>query len=338
MLNTITIKNTPPHTTTTTEGNSTKNAKADKKDSRDPDTESISTISTCSSTDEEGNWWEKQDNDKPPPPPPRTELHSPFPSESTSVDDPVQISGVTGRSSPFDDFSSSIAQALFDNSKRRSDPFAASALANMSRDICKTIGEELPPPLIPTSSSGNTTSILSTALQRNSGSNNSNTLGVSYTQPSCSASTPNVSIIHTNSAPKSTSAGNSPVMSQRSTQALGVTRNSHKDPATLATTIEPTQNAHRTEVQKTLSNPSSNKRPPPPKPQPYSGGAVHFYREKQQKWAENSAKGLNVNGNNAYDPFGELFGDGGLQAYAKGTGNSTTNCAQPVQSKESPLV
>ena len=135
MLNTITIKNTPPHTTTTTEGNSTKNAKADKKDSRDPDTESISTISTCSSTDEEGNWWEKQDNDKPPPPPPRTELHSPFPSESTSVDDPVQISGVTGRSSPFDDFSSSIAQALFDNSKRRSDPFAATALANMSQDI-----------------------------------------------------------------------------------------------------------------------------------------------------------------------------------------------------------
>ena len=113
MLNTITIKNTPPHTTTTTEGNSTKNAKADKKDSRDPDTESISTISTCSSTDEEGNWWEKQDNDKPPPPPPRTGLHSPFPSESTSVDDPVQISGVTGRSSPFDDFSSSIAQARF---------------------------------------------------------------------------------------------------------------------------------------------------------------------------------------------------------------------------------
>ena len=135
MLNTITIKNTPPHTTTTTEGNSTKNAKADKKDSRDPDTESISTISTCSSTDEEGNWWEKQDNDKPPPPPPRTGLHSPFPSESTSVDDPVQISGVTGRSSPFDDFSSSIAQALFDNSKRRSDPFAATALANMSQDI-----------------------------------------------------------------------------------------------------------------------------------------------------------------------------------------------------------
>ena len=132
---TITIKNTPPHTTTTTEGNSTKNAKADKKDSRDPDTESISTISTCSSTDEEGNWWEKQDNDKPPPPPPRTGLHSPFPSESTSVDDPVQISGVTGRSSPFDDFSSSIAQALFDNSKRRSDPFAATALANMSQDI-----------------------------------------------------------------------------------------------------------------------------------------------------------------------------------------------------------
>ena len=133
MLNTITNKK---HTTTTTEGNSTKNAKADKKDSRDSDTESISTISTCSSSDEEGNWWEKQDNDKPPPPPPpRTELHSPFPSESTSVNDPVQISGVTGRSSPFDDFSSSIAQALFDNSKRRSDPFAASALANMSQDI-----------------------------------------------------------------------------------------------------------------------------------------------------------------------------------------------------------
>ena len=126
-------------------------------------------------------------------------------------------------------------------------------------------------------------------------------------------------------------------MPQRSTQVVGVTKNSHNDPAT----TEPSKSVHRTEAQKPLPNPSISRRPPPPKPQPYSGGAVHFYREKQQKWAQDSAKGLNVNGNNAYDPFGGLFGDGGLHAYAKGSSNSdasTANCPQSVQSKESPLV
>ena len=141
---TPTHHHTPPHTTTTTDGDSTKNVKACKKDCQDRDTESASTISTYSSSDEEGNWWEKLDKDKPPPPPPRTELHHPLPSESTSVDDdPVQISDV--KSSPLDDLSSSIAQALFVNSKKQSDLFAATTLANMSQDISKTIGEELSP-------------------------------------------------------------------------------------------------------------------------------------------------------------------------------------------------
>ena len=309
------------------------------KDGQDTDTESV--ISTSSSSGEEGNQWERFDDDKPPTPPPRTELHNPFSSKSDAL---VQVSDVTGRSSPFDDFSSSIAQALFDNSKRRSDPFAATTFASMSRDICKTIGEELPPPLIPTSSSENI-NILSTALHRNYphvGVNSSNTLGVSCTQPACSASTPNVSIIHTSSVPKSSSAGNSPVMPQRSTQVVDVTKNSRNDPAALTTTTEPSQSVHRTEVQKPLPNPSISRRPPPPKPQPYSGGAVHFYREKQQKWAQDSAMGLNVNGNNAFDPFGGLFGDGGLHAYAKGSSSnsdtSTAKCPQSVQSKESPLV
>ena len=140
----------------------------------------------------------------------------------------MQISDVTVKLSPLDDFSSSIAQALFVNSKKQSDLFAATTLANMSQDISETIGEELSP-----------------------------------------SRTPNVSVIH---------AGNSLVMLQRSTPAVGATNN---DPSgSQISAAKASQNVHKTKVQRPLSNPSISRRPPPPKPQPYSGGGVAlFYRE-----------------------------------------------------------
>ena len=130
-----------------------------------------------------------------------------------------------------DDFSSSIAQALFVNSKKQSDLFAATTLANMSQDISETIEEELSP-----------------------------------------SRTPNVSIIH---------AGNSLVMLQRSTPAVGATKNSNNDPSGSQTSAaKASQNVHKTKVQRPLSNPSISRRPPPPKPQPYSGRGVALFSRK----------------------------------------------------------
>ena len=53
---------------------------------------------------------------------------------------------------------------------------------------------------------------------------------------------------------------------------------------------------------------------------------LHFsiMRLKQQRWAQDSAKGLNINGNivktvKSYKLFGGIFGDGGMQAHANGS-------------------
>lgn len=359
-----------------TDGNPTK---AGGKNGQDSDTESASTISTYSSSDEEGNRqanWEQFD-ERPPLPPPRSELHhlfsspgptpvetpletplssatNPFLSTTTTTtttqanSNPFQSSDKVGDSS-LDDFSTSIAQALFDTAKRRSDPFAATALATMSRDIYKTIGEEsLPDPLIPTSSSENLNRHPSTALPRSSPHvitdrrSSENIMGIICTRPNSSGSTPNLSVIHpSNSEPTFSSAGNSPVMSQKLATAAGTARNFHDVPTSQTSASAVTGTAHNTHIKP--SPIPSPKKPPPPKPQPYSGGAVTFFRERQLGSHQDFPKGNAVSSNGgktvnsqAYDPFGGLFGDGGMHAYASAKGNgSTANC---VQSKESPLV
>lgn len=304
------------------------------------DTESASTVSSSSELGHlQDNWERFDDDERPPLPPPRSELqhlntYPENPSDTTIANpaltnslNPFSAEIVSGRVSPFDDFSSSIAQTLFDNSKRRSDPFTASTLATMSMDLLKTVSEhsetqELPAPLIPTSSSGYPTSDLPTSLPRRRSSPQVNRIANlkpgDNSRQFYSGSTPNLRQTG-NSSPNlahksSASAGNSPTLTQ-------------KAPNENSTPKQQSDNTSREH--------SPFKRPPPPKPQPYSGATIEQIRSR----VGSSASTLSTS--NTYDPFGGLFGEGGLAAYAnlgKRNGQSLGRDHPCSKTEESPLV
>ena len=284
---------------------------------------SESIASTTSSSGAISQEWEKFDDDenRPPLPPPRSELKHLFSGESkNSALSPIEappMEGLNpfesnmGRTSPIDGFSSSIAQSLFDSSKRRSDPFAASTLATMSMDIFKTVTEatdsDLPDPLIPTSSVGSATinvptssfpTVRSSPQIFSHSTGNVNKLGISnggsnlgFMSQINSGSTPNLYVIQNVQAQdaieKSASAGNSPSVSPK-----------------------PSLNGQHL------------KRLPPPKPQPYSGGAMALYEQAKESPGRPRAHAMLKAAHSDcspldYDPFRGLFGNEGLTGYAR---------------------
>lgn len=329
------------------------------KDDTERRAESPISTASSSSEDSIPEDWERFENNefRPPLPPPRSSLDTqPGNQQRLAEDSPVQDASesqssssslnpfetdiIARTSSPFDDFGTSVAQSLISSSRRFSDPFAADTLATMSSDLMKTLGvvsEEgaLPTPLVPTSSSGNPTSNALTALPRSSPQVGTarisrSTLGVSA--PFLSNSSPNlvgqstlvngVSADGSSLALKTTSAsvGNSP-------QSTSVGSSPLKCPSPSLQQHQPLLQPLPAPVPNFTSNPaipdlkvapsgqspSPSKRPPPPKPQPYTGAAANIYREQQIRDSSNPFAPPK------YDPFGSLFGDGGLEAYASGS-------------------
>lgn len=132
-------------------------SKAKENDGNESDSSTVSTTSSSGVTtdgDPTRNWETFDEDDKttdarPPLPPPRSELDNLQPSTSRnpfrrSDSETDEKSAPSRPKSPFEDFSSSIAQTLFDNSQKLTgdDPHAASTYANMSKDLLKTIEEE----------------------------------------------------------------------------------------------------------------------------------------------------------------------------------------------------
>ena len=142
------------------------------------DTISSTSVSTTSSSDplssdpqnssadppviDRRHGWERFDDDdddasldRPPIPPPRSELeklyavptklHKTPPVETPPVElvieNPAQET-ISRPKSPFEDFSSSIAEALISNSEKKEDPVSASALATAGKELFETIEEE----------------------------------------------------------------------------------------------------------------------------------------------------------------------------------------------------
>ncbi len=335
----------------------------DRKSSEKDDSDKESVISTASSSSDQSTpeHWEKFDEDqdlRPPLPPPRSALRHFYDNNqrqnSTSPDYSLESSNddgrtnflnpfdevPTGRTSPIDDFSASIAESLFSNSRQRSDPFAASTFATTGMDLIKTSvtldvqREQSPPaPLIAVASTGDATAELPTTLpsirsspqfSRNhfdgatSNSLNGGVFGlVQY--KSGGGSTPNLhSGHHGDILMASSSAGCSPVRS---------TKVNHEE-----CVGHLTSESRRTE---SLSGAAPSKRPPPPKPKPYSGGAMSFLQQNMRSRAGAMSTQIAAGDSNGHDPFSSLFGEGGMEAYASiSTGfsgakeNSTSSLSQ----------
>lgn len=105
--------------------------------------------------------WERFDDDdvestsldRPPIPPPRSELEKLYatptklhnsPPVELVIENPAQETAllVSRPKSPFEDFNSSIAEALISNSEQKEDPVSASALATAGKELFETIAEE----------------------------------------------------------------------------------------------------------------------------------------------------------------------------------------------------
>ena len=181
--------------------------------------ESDSTVSTTSSSgvnidSNPTQAWEKFDNDdddkidmtspsnRPPVPPPRSALFGEASQSSNSLN-PFESDLDSRPRSPFDDsFSSSVAQTLSEKANIE-ESLAARTLTSTSRDIFKIIeedeeqqetqkdGEVFPEPLIPTSSAAMATTNLTTSQARNPPQISVTTGGVTNTMH-ISASAPNL--------------------------------------------------------------------------------------------------------------------------------------------------
>lgn len=132
------------------------------------DTTSSSSVSTSSSSDplscsdpqnssadppeiDHRHGWERFDDneelDRPPIPPPRSELEKLYATPTKLqpvelvIENPAQETTLRPKS-PFEDFSSSIAEALISNSEQKEDAVSASALATAGKELFETIEEE----------------------------------------------------------------------------------------------------------------------------------------------------------------------------------------------------
>lgn len=281
------------------------------------DSDSIISTASSSSEQEEGAQlrdWVKFDDEeaRPPLPPPRSALDEflregrPSPSPSPTPPVPIEVTAPggsmnpfstpptdTGRASPFDDFSASVAQSLFSQSRNRTslDAYSANIMANASMDLYKALETNhesenavLPEPLIPTSSS--------TSLASMGSASSSATLGAA---PHPSQYNPFAA------PPKFTVSSSSPNFTHM-TGVNGSPASFHKCPSSLGQTSLQAQ-GDRAHV----------KRPPPPKPQPYSGKPVSAYQQQA-----------------ANDPFSNLLSGMSMQAYAN-SGKSSNPSSPSIQ-------
>lgn len=280
-------------------------------------TESDSIISTASSSSVEQeestrlrDWVRFDDEEaRPPLPPPRSaleEFHTerglspshvvPVPAEKTAPEaswNPFStLSTDTGRVSPFDDFSASVAQSLFSQSKNRNslDAYSASVMANASMDLYKALETQqesenavLPEPLIPTSSSTNVASMDSVSSSATQGATHTPSHYNPFAEP-----------------PKFTVSTSSPNFTHM-TGVNGSPASFHKCASSLGQSSAQAR-GDRAHV----------KRPPPPKPQPYCGKPVSTFQQQ---------------GN---DPFSNLLSGMTMQAYAK-SGKSSNPSSPSMQ-------
>ena len=308
-------------------GTQTGDTKADDSKGDDGNESDSSTVSTTSSSgvntdgDPTRNWErfdeEEEENSpayvmsRPPLPPPRSALDIVAPAPQPTLNNPFQECDAesddknTPADRPFQDFSSSIAQTLFDNSQRLTgdDPYAASTLANTSKDLFKTIDEDEEKesgtstpnegvlvnadPLVPTTSSAAVvTSNDTTTIVR--GSQLQNHRGGSF---HVSASSPD--FLHTSdiplqpvvlqnpsanafyTGPYSNSRPNFPIVRRpagpRSPKFAQLDQFSQQQQEQIVTNSSPP----------TWTQNHTSSQPPPLKPAPYTGGALSTYRSRQ---------------------------------------------------------
>ena len=261
--------------------------------------------------------------------------------------------------SPFDDFSSSIARALLDNSQRMSpdDPRAADTLANTSQDLFKTsddegdfilankaaepdtIAPESTLDLLPvTTTPGLSTQNVNTELPRSSAlvnlkndstaTSNAHNVHVSSSAPNLLPAQAPQNSFHTMSGNMHTNAY------------FHSYRNSKYDSRQLKRPAGPrspkfAQHIQLSFPQVPLNSQGSPSKRPPPRPQPYSGPQVTQFREQFQKGQSANNKDpmtdpmlQRLPSLGSFNPFGNLLGDGGMEAYVSG----------PSSSKETPIV
>ena len=353
----------------------------DEHKSIDEGHESDSTVSTTSSsgvnTDSNPTQaWEKFDDDddkidmtspsnRPPVPIPRSALFSEASQSSNSLN-PFESDLDSRPRSPFDDsFSSSVAQTLSEKANVE-ESLAARTLTSTSRDIFKIIeedeeqqetqkdGEVFPEPLIPTSSAAMATTNLTTSQARNPPQISVTTGGV--TNPMhISASAPNLPLNygiqnhhfggyqqqHNTFNPHNpfiTLDYRGVPLSNLGTRPSGPRspKCERKWPKFVPSEQGPVVYSNNVALQ------AGAKRPPPQKPEPYSGKMSIPQASTQQQLEQNRNKlqALYASGSGsgtgaemedrrvsdpmqlqrlpslgAFDPFGDILGDGGLKAY-----------------------
>ena len=350
----------------------------EERKSVDEGHESDSTVSTTSSsgvnTDSNPTRaWERFDdedddkidmtspNNRPPVPPPRSELYSGTSQSSNSLN-PFESDLDSRPRSPFDDsFSSSVAQTLSEKANVE-ESLAAKTLTNTSRDIFKIIEEEeeqeaqkngdaIPEPLIPTSSAAMATTNLTTSQARNPPQVSLTAGGVANPMH-VSASAPNfplnygVENHHFGGYQQQQNTFN-PHNPFITLDYRGVPLNNlgtrpsgprspkceRKWPRFVYSEQGPVVYANNVALQ------GGAKRPPPQKPEPYSGKMPISQPTMQQQLEQNrnelqalyssgSSASAGMEGKRvsdpmlqrlpslgAFDPFGDILGDGGLKAY-----------------------
>ena len=315
--------------------------------------------------------WERFDDDdddkidlpspsnRPPVPPPRSELYSETSQSSNSLN-PFESDLDSRPRSPFDDsFSSSVAQTLSEKANVE-ESLTARTLTNTSRDIFKIIEEEeeqetqkngdaVPEPLVPTSSAAVATTNLTTSQARNPPQVSG---GIAANPMHVSASAPNFPLNygiqnHHFSAYQQQFNTFNPHNPFVTLDYRGIPLNNlgtrpsgprspkceRKWPRFVPSEQGPVVYANNMALQR------GPKRPPPQKPEPYSGKMpvsqttvqqqlVQNRNELQALYSSGSGASTGMEGRKpsdpmlqrlpslgAFDPFGDLLGDGGLKAY-----------------------
>ena len=322
--------------------------------------------------------WERFDDDdetctldltspsnRPPIPPPRSSLFSETSSSSNSLN-PFESDLDSRPRSPFDDsFSSSVAQTLSEKANVE-ESLAARTLSHTSREILKVIEEEdedaqqngkesdtmMPKPLIPTSSSAMVTTNVTTSQARNPPQVSFTIDGVTNAIPA-TASAPNLPsyAIHDanpfsghNQQPQSAfhHNGNNPFYTVDykgiPLSNIGARPSGPRSPKGELRWPQFTSHQGTLVFTNNVAIQGGGKRPPPRKPEPYSGRMPlnqtkqqqleHNRSELQELYSSDSSGGSRKDGKRSsdpmlqrlpsigvFDPFGDILGEGGLKAY-----------------------
>ena len=201
----------------------------------------------------------------------------------------------SGRVSPYEGFSASIADTLFSQSKTRNslDEYSANIMASASRELYKTIDTHnkaksavLPEPLIPTTSASvsSTGAVLKPAIHDPSNSSQYNPFAEPPESTMTTTTSPNIQLLHT-------------------TNMNGGSNSLQKCPSVPLSHSSSTPQRDKAQA----------RRPPPPKPRPYSGKPVSAFQQQLPLPSPGD------------DPFGNLLSGMSMQAYANSMKNITTS-------------